>query len=144
MKKERMRDFIISGIFLAASVLSKGPVALYGMILSFFIAYGYVYGIEKYRRNWKGILITFGTGFVLSCIWPALVLLNYRDIFLGVMEKEKDTWTSKHTQGILFYLDYFVYYGNMDVFFSIWNNKKWSRERTEDKSFLSLHLCGIY
>lgn len=135
MKKERMRDFIISGIFLAASVLSKGPVALYGMILSFFIAYGYVYGIEKYRRNWKGILITFGTGLVLSGIWPVLMLLNYRDIFLGVMEKEKDTWTSKHTQGILFYLDYFVYMGIWMFFSAFGIIKKWSRERTEDKKF---------
>ncbi|WP_294664576.1 glycosyltransferase family 39 protein, partial [uncultured Fusobacterium sp.] len=50
MKKEKTVDFIISGIFLAASVLSKGPVALYGIILPFFIAYGYIYGMEKYKK----------------------------------------------------------------------------------------------
>lgn len=135
MKKEKMIDFIISGIFLAASVLSKGPVALYGIILPLFIAYGYVYGIEKFKKNWKGILIGLGTGLVLSGIWPVLMLLNYREIFLNVMEKEKDTWTSKHTQGILFYLDYFVYTG-IWIFFSAFGIvKKWSRERTEDKKF---------
>lgn len=135
MKKEKTVDFIISGIFLAASVLSKGPVALYGIILPFFIAYGYIYGMEKYKKNWKGILIVFGTGLVLSVIWPVLMLLNYRGTFLNVMEKEKDTWTSKHTQGILFYLDYFVYMG-IWIFFSVFGMiKKWSRERTEDKKF---------
>lgn len=135
MKKEKINNFIISGIFLACSILSKGPVALYGLIVPFIISYGYVYGMEKYRKNWKGILIGLGTGLVLSGIWPVLMLLNYREIFLNVMEKEKDTWTSKHTQGILFYLDYFVYMG-IWMFFSVFGMvKKWSRERTEDKKF---------
>ena len=135
MKKEKINNFIISGIFLACSILSKGPVALYGLIVPFIISYGYVYGMEKYRKNWKGILIGLGTGLVLSGIWPILMLLNYREIFLNVMEKEKDTWTSKHTQGILFYLDYFVYMG-IWMFFSVFGMvKKWSRERTEDKKF---------
>lgn len=135
IKKEKMNSFIISGIFLACSILSKGPVALYGLTVPFIISYGYVYGIEKYKKNWRGILIMLGTTVLLSGIWPVLVLLNYKEIFLNVMEKEKDTWTSKHTQGIFFYLDYFIYMG-IWIFFSAFGMiKKWSKERTEDKKF---------
>lgn len=135
IKKERIKNFVVSGIFLACSILSKGPVALYGLIVPFIISYGYVYGIEKYKKNWKGILIILGIALFLSGIWPALMIMNYKDIFLNVMEKEKDTWTSKHTQGILFYLDYFIYMG-IWIFFSAFGMiKKWSKERTEDKKF---------
>lgn len=137
MKKEKIKNFIISGIFLACSILSKGPVALYGLILPFIVSYGYIYGMENYKKNWKGILIVLGTAVLLSGIWPVLMLLNYKDIFLSVMEKEKDTWTSKHTQGILFYLDYFVYMG-IWIFFSAFGMvKKWSKERAEDKKFFN-------
>lgn len=135
IKKEKINSFIISGIFLACSILSKGPVALYGLTVPFIISYGYVYGTEKYKKNWKSILIMLGTAVLLSGIWPVLMLLNYREIFLNVMEKEKDTWTSKHTQGILFYLDYFIYMG-IWIFFSTFGMiKKWSKERAEDKKF---------
>lgn len=135
IKKEKINSFIISGIFLACSILSKGPVALYGLTVPFIISYGYVYGTEKYKKNWKSILIMLGTAVLLSGIWPVLMLLNYREIFLNVMEKEKDTWTSKHTQGILFYLDYFIYMG-IWIFFSAFGMiKKWSKERAEDKKF---------
>lgn len=135
IKKEKINNFIISGIFLACSILSKGPVAVYGLIIPFTISYRYIYGTEKYKKNWKGILTVLVTAVLLSGIWPALMLLNYKDIFLNVMEKEKDTWTSKHTQGILFYLDYFIYTG-IWIFFSAFGMvKKWSKERTEDKKF---------
>ncbi len=135
IKKEKMIDFFISGIFLSCSILSKGPVTLYGMILPFLIAYGYVYGIEKYKKNWKGILIVFGVSFFLSGIWPTIILIKHRDIFLSVMEKEKNTWSSRHTQGILFYLDYFIYMG-IWIFFTIFGMiKKWSNERTENKKY---------
>lgn len=135
MKNYRIRDFFIGGIFLGASILSKGPVAVYGMLIPFIIAYGYVYGWNEFKENYKGILITLGVGLLLPALWGGAVITQYKDIFLSVMNKEKNTWTTKHTQGIFYYLDYFIYGGIWIFFFAMGMIKKWSKERNEDKKF---------
>lgn len=135
IKNYRIRDFFIGGIFLGASILSKGPVAVYGMLIPFVIAYGYIYGWKNFKENYKGLLLLVGIGILLPALWGGAVITQYKDIFLGVMEKEKDTWTTKHTQGIFYYLDYFVYGGIWLFFFVASMIKRWSRERAEDKKF---------
>ena len=114
----RYFDFVISGIFLAASILSKGPVAIYGLFLPFLLSHIFVFGLEKYRKNFKKILLMLLVGGILAGIWPLLMYLKYPDIFVSVLLKEKNTWTTKHTESLFYYLDYFVYMG-VWIFFSL-------------------------
>ena len=114
----RYFDFVISGIFLAASILSKGPVAIYGLFLPFLLSHIFIFGLEKYRKNFKKILLMLLVGGILAGIWPLLMYLKYPDIFVSVLLKEKNTWTTRHTESIFYYLDYFVYMG-VWIFFSL-------------------------
>ena len=114
----RYFDFVISGIFLAASILSKGPVAIYGLFLPFLLSHIFIFGLEKYRKNFKKILLMFLVGGILAGIWPLLMYLKYSDIFTSVLLKEKNTWTTRHTESIFYYLDYFIYMG-VWIFFSL-------------------------
>ncbi len=114
----RYFDFIISGIFLAASILSKGPVAIYGLFLPFLLSHIFVFGLEKYRKNFKKILLLLLVGGILAGIWPLLMYLKYPDVFVSVLLKEKNTWTTKHTESLFYYLDYFIYMG-VWMFFSL-------------------------
>ena len=114
----RYFDFVISGIFLAASILSKGPVAIYGLFLPFLLSHIFIFGLEKYRKNFKKILLMFLVGGILAGIWPLLMYLKYPDIFTSVLLKEKNTWTTRHTESIFYYLDYFIYMG-VWIFFSL-------------------------
>lgn len=135
LKKEKIKDFIIAGLFMAASILSKGPVAIYGMILPFFIAYAAVFGFSDYKKNIKKIILSFVVGVVVSGIWPLAMYLKYPEIFLNVMKKEEATWSTRHTESFVYYLDYFVYMGTW-VFFSVAVLfRKWIKKRTEDKDY---------
>ena len=91
---EKIKDFFISGIFLAASFMSKGPVGIYGLILPFFISYGFIFGVKNYKKNFKKIIFMILIGITLGSIWSISVYTKYPEIFLSVMKKEESTWTS--------------------------------------------------
>ena len=132
---EKIKDFFISGIFLSASFMSKGPVGIYGLILPFFISYGFIFGVKNYKKNFKKIIFMILIGITLGSIWSILVYTKYPEIFLSVMKKEESTWTNRHTESFIYYMDYFVYMG-VWIFFSFMALiKNWSRERTDDKNY---------
>ncbi|MFR3298365.1 MAG: ArnT family glycosyltransferase [Fusobacterium sp.] len=78
---EKIKDFFIGGIFLAASFMSKGPVGIYGLIIPFFISYGLVFGTEKYKKNFKKIIFMILIGIILGNIWSITVYTNIRKYF---------------------------------------------------------------
>lgn len=126
-------SYIICSFFLGASIMSKGPVALYGIILPFIITYGYVYSCENYKKNIKKIFSTLILGVVIGSIWYLYMLLNHKDLFMSVMNKEMNTWENKHTQSIFFYLNYFVLTGPWIFFSLISLIYPWSKKKIRDK-----------
>ncbi|MBC2856864.1 glycosyltransferase family 39 protein [Cetobacterium sp. 2A] len=135
---QKLKSFIISGLFLGASIMSKGPVAIYGIFLPFILAYSYVYNFKNFVYNWKKIILLIVTGIVFSAIWPALMLFENHELFLSVLQKEADTWTTKHSRPIYFYLDYFVYTG-VWIFFSIFSifGKKYITNEIKNKKIFN-------
>ncbi|MDX8336855.1 ArnT family glycosyltransferase [Candidatus Cetobacterium colombiensis] len=127
---------ILGGLFLAASLLSKGPVALYGMLLPFIVAYIVIYGLEEIKTNKVRIGMYFLIGLALASIWPVAMMLKNKELFLSVMNKEKDTWSSKHVKGFFFYANYFIFMGSW-IFFSVAAIfRKWNlKDKGEHKLF---------
>lgn len=92
-QNKKIKEFIIGGIFLGISILSKGPIGIYGLIFPFFTAYTVVYGFSDIKQNIKNIFIMFITALVCLSVWVIPVYSCYPDIFLGVMKKEQGTWS---------------------------------------------------
>lgn len=135
LKSKKMGYFIGCSIFLSCSILSKGPVGIYGLFIPFLIAHIYVYGKTKYLENRKNLLYMLIITLILSGIWPLLAYRSYPEYFLSVLKKESGTWRSKHTQGIFYYLDYFIYTGSW-IFFSILGvNKKILERYSKEKRY---------
>lgn len=144
LENHRLKEYLYGGVFLAMSLMSKGPVAIYGLILPFFIAYGITYDLDGYRRDWKLLLLGIILGVGLALIWPLTVILGHREYFLSVMNKEKTTWSTRHTQGFFFYLDYFIYTGIWMFFAVATLLKKWMNKRVKDhRSFNFIYLWNI-
>ena len=131
-EREKLRYYIGSGIMLAISIMSKGPVGIYGLVIPFIPAYILSFGGENFRKNWKKLILLVGIAIAISAIWPALMYLKYPDYFIKIMEKEENTWSNRHTKSFFFYLDYFVYTG-IWIFFTIIsifkNGKEMKKER---------------
>lgn len=94
LKKEKLIDFFITGIFLFASIMSKGPIGIYGLIFPFLITHIYIYGFSSYKKNIVKILFTLIITIIFSSIWPLIIYLKYPDYFLSVLNKEKNTWSN--------------------------------------------------
>ncbi len=134
-QSEKVKYFLISGVFTAASVLSKGPIGIYGLMIPFFIAHTAVYGFKDYKRNWKKLFVMGVTTVIFAGAWPLAVYMKYPEIFIGVLKKEQGTWTTKHTESFVYYMDYFVYMG-IWIFFSVMTlAKTWKERRSDDKDF---------
>lgn len=138
LKSSKTREFIFAGIFLALSIMSKGPVGVYGLFIPFLLAHIFIFGLNEYKKNLKNIIIFILVGIVLALIWPSIVYFKYPDFFLSVLKKEENTWMNSHKKSFFYYLDYFIYMG-IWLFFSIsLFFKKWNEERNENKNFSKL------
>lgn len=137
IKYKKHRYFVIAGISLALSLLSKGPVGIYGLIIPFIIAYLCIYGLENVKENKQWLSISILIGLVLASIWPLYMLIENKEIFLNVMKKEKNTWSSRHVKGLFFYWDYFIYTGIWILFTLVALKRSWSSERIKNKKFFN-------
>ncbi|MGL5050981.1 MAG: ArnT family glycosyltransferase [Fusobacteriaceae bacterium] len=128
-------DIIVAGILLAFSLLSKGPVSIYGMFLPFAISYIVAYGTKNIVKNKKKISLYFIIGLLLASIWPIAMIIENKELFLSVMNKEKNTWSNNHVKSFFFYFNYFLFMG-VWIFFSIFTFfKKWTFHNKNENRF---------
>lgn len=116
LRTSKVSDFVKFAVCLACSLLSKGPVAPYALLLPFLISYGVVYGIDDYKKNKMLIMKGLIWAILLALIWPLCMMITNSDLFLHVLEKETETWDSKSIRGYFYYIDYFVYTGGWLLF----------------------------
>lgn len=141
---KKLISYGIGGIFLGASLLSKGPVGVYGMLIPFLIAYGTIYGFEIFKKNWKGIAVFIFVGVLITAFWPIYMLIENQELFISVLKKESQTWSNSHTRPFYYYLN-FLYLNGVWSFFTVaWILKFWSNKRTLDKkSFNFIYVWHI-
>lgn len=116
LKTSKRSDFMKFGLCFAGSLMSKGPVAPYALLLPFLISYGVVYGAKEYKKNKTLIIKGLILAVIVALIWPVCMLINNSDLFLAVLEKEQETWDSKSVRGYFYYIDYSVYTGGWLMF----------------------------
>lgn len=109
-----MKNAVWGGLFLAFSLLSKGPVSLYALLLSFLIAFGIVYKY-KYKGGKKynlALLLYAVIGLGLGGAWSAYI--HWADP--GPLAKMTQVETSRWTNGynahpIYYYWNFFAQSG---------------------------------
>lgn len=141
LKSRKNWELFIASLLLSASLLSKGPVAIYGMFLPFIVSYITIYKFEIIKNNKMRIGIYLFTGLIIASIWPLTMILENKELFFSVMNKEKNTWSNKHIKSFFFYLNYFLFMGTWVFFSFVSFFKKWKfNDSSENKLF---HL-GIF
>ena len=106
----------VASFLLGASIMSKGPVAPYGMLLPFLVMYFFMKGKNNFLEKGKSIIIYIIIGIIFAALWPVYMIVLYKSIFFSVMGKEQDTWDTKAVEGFFYYFDYFVYTGGWILF----------------------------
>lgn len=96
--------FIISGLFIGLSFMSKGPVSLFALLLPFIIAYLLIYKVSL-KGKWPGILSMIVIALIVGGWWYLYIYLENPGDLLQTVGKESQNWTNYNTR------PWYYYYG---------------------------------
>lgn len=102
------KAWLVAGVLcMAASLLSKGPVQLYTMLLPFLAA------MLLFRRPvpWKRLAIILIFGALLGSLWYIYVYFAVPHVAEVVAKGEVSAWANRHTAPLYFYLSFPAFAG---------------------------------
>ncbi|TYZ08355.1 hypothetical protein FY528_12960 [Hymenobacter lutimineralis] len=105
--------YATAGLLLAASFLSKGPVALYALLLPFVVASCTPWGLRgQVAKGWGlGVAVFVGVGALLGSLWPWYVWERVQPEVLAIARVEVASWGERHVQPVSYYLNFPVFTG---------------------------------
>ena len=110
-KKTPILRSLLVVLFLAASVLSKGPVSLYVLFLPFVIAYGIAYKFKGGIVHLLKLISLIIFGIVLGSWWYLHVRVADPEVFLEIATKETSNWSSYNVRPFYYYWSFFIQSG---------------------------------
>ncbi|WP_370000504.1 ArnT family glycosyltransferase [Winogradskyella sp.] len=110
-QKTTIANSLLFVLFLACSVLSKGPVSLYVLFLSFVIAYGLAYKLKGSVLHFLKLFSLLVFGIVLGGWWYFHVRVADPETFAAIASKETSNWSSYNVRPFYYYWSFFVQSG---------------------------------
>lgn len=98
-------------LFLACSVLSKGPVSLYVLFLPFVIAYGITFRFKGGVLHFLKLISLLVFGIVLGGWWYMHVRVADPETFTAIATRETSNWSSYNVRPFYYYWSFFVQSG---------------------------------
>jgi len=101
------RLFISSGIFIGLSILSKGPVSLYGLLLPFLISYS-IYCRPCLKGKYTAIVTMILLALIIGCWWYAYIFVYQSAAMAQVAAKESGSWLNHSVRPWYYYWKFFL------------------------------------
>ena len=113
LRNEYKNKTVLIGIilFLAASVLSKGPIGIYALLLPFLIAYFVVFRNKSLKTIVLPLIGCLLLGILLGGIWYAYVRFSDPETFERITSKETNNWSSYNVKPFYYYWSFFLQSG---------------------------------
>lgn len=102
---------LIAGFFIGCSILSKGPISIYALLLPFLLAYGFTF---KYKLNKPKVVALLGSLILALCVggwWFLYVRLHDAETFTEIATKETGNWSSYNVKPFYYYWSFFTQSG---------------------------------
>lgn len=106
-----VRSAFVFIVFLAASIMSKGPVSLYVLFLSFLGAYFISFKDVLRKRRIPSLLGLIVLGLLVGFSWYGYVRFVDPETFLKITTKETSNWSSYNVRPFYYYWSFFVQSG---------------------------------
>lgn len=109
---QHLYKYAIPGaIFFGFSLLSKGPVSFYALLLPFLISYGIVYKYPDFKNKWKPLLLFLLAGIIVGGWWYAYVRWADPEPFIKIAAQETSRWANYNVRPFYYYWSFFVQSG---------------------------------
>lgn len=110
-KKTNYVLILWAALLVGASFMSKGPVAIYALLLPFLIAYGVVFKFKKLPKKAMAILLFLILATVASGWWYWYVYSFDTEAVARITSKETTNWTHYNVRPFYYYWSFFVQSG---------------------------------
>jgi 4-amino-4-deoxy-L-arabinose transferase-like glycosyltransferase len=102
---------LMAGVCIGLSIMSKGPVSFYALLLPFLIAYGLVYKYKHFKAKWFSVFSLLLLALVIGGWWYLYVRYADPETFLEITKKETGNWSSYNVRPFYYYWSFFTQSG---------------------------------
>jgi len=102
---------LLAGVFFGLSILCKGPVSLYVLLLPFLIAYGVSYKYKQFRPKLFSVFSFTIIALLVGGWWFLYVRLEDPETFIKITSKETGNWGSYNVRPFYYYWSFFTQSG---------------------------------
>jgi len=110
-KLKNWKQWILIGLFLGFSSMSKGPVSFFALLLPFLIAYGIVYKYKGFKPKVMPVLTSVVIFSLAGLSWG--IYIYYTDTAAAeyIANKETASWSNREVKPFYHYWSFFVQSG---------------------------------
>ena len=110
-KNSLWKNVVFAGIFGGLSLMSKGPVSLYTLLLPFIISYGITYKFNNFKEKVMPLLSLIFIMLFIGGWWFIYVRITDNEIFTNIAIKETSRWGNYNVRPFYYYWSFFVQSG---------------------------------
>lgn len=111
LEKLNIKYAFLASLFLGFSFLSKGPVSLYALLLSFLLAYGFTFKYKPLPKKLIAVVAILVIGILIGGWWYLYVRAYDPETFTAIAEKETGNWSSYNVRPFYYYWSFFTQSG---------------------------------
>ncbi|MEL6986445.1 MAG: glycosyltransferase family 39 protein [Bacteroidota bacterium] len=115
--KRNYQDFILAGICLGLSFMSKGPISFYALLLPFLLAHLIFYESQAYKFHSKAFGLMIIIGIAISFAWPLYIYYVEAGGAEATLDKETTAWFNRSTKPFWHYWSFPIQSGLWTTFF---------------------------
>ena len=101
-KGKQWGRFLLAGVFLGLSFLSKGPVSFYALLLPFLISY-IIFCKPSAKGKLLPALLMVVLCLAISTWWPIYARLSHPELAVAVADKESSSWLNHNVRPFYYY-----------------------------------------
>lgn len=110
-EKNNWKQIVLSGILIAASILSKGPVSLFALFSPFLLAYGLTFKFRGMKQKLLPLIVWVLLFLTVGGSWFVYVRYADPEAFLKITSKETGNWSSYNVRPFYYYWSFFTQSG---------------------------------
>ncbi|TYA60442.1 ArnT family glycosyltransferase [Formosa maritima] len=110
-EKNYWKHTLLAGIFIGFSILCKGPISIYALLLPFLIAYGFTFKYKHVRAKAFSFVSILILALIIGGWWYLYVRFQDPETFNAITERETSNWSSYNVRPFYYYWSFFVQSG---------------------------------
>lgn len=111
-----LKNWIMAGLFLGLSFMSKGPVSMFALLLPFLIAYGFIYRYKGFVQKIKPLILCLVIFVIVGLTWGIYIYLTDTSSAEYIADKETLAWSNRSVKPFYHYWSFFIQSGAWTFF----------------------------